>query len=297
MAIVYDPSKTIKQIAKDANVPITTVRSFIQRNGYHYKDDRAEYLKKEISLYLEKYPEASAKDIASKFGISSNTVRKYIASDMIPVARKLKGKEKKKKMSGLSVEDSDSEILKTILRLYLSESKTFSCDLTFGKGGFYKTGIKPPELIFDKNLYGENSPEGYSVRFLDESNHIQEDSLESVVLDLPVNIDPTVQDYNTFKSLDEKYDTYHEMIDLSHKLLVPGGILVFKTSDFVLRNDDTITYENEWATDNVIAYSLEHGFDLIDRFISVRNNGIMSTGSKKLTAGSKHSYFLVFRKN
>ena len=297
MAIVYDPSKTIKQIAEAANVPVTTVRSFFQRNGYHYMEDRANYLKKEISLFLEKYPAASSKEIASKFDISSNTARKYKTQDKVPGDKNIGMQNKKRKFPGLSIEDSDSLILKTILRLYIHDSKTFACDLTFGQGGFYKTGIKVPELIFDKYLFGEESPEGYNVKSLDDIKNIEEASLESVVLDLPVNIDPTVQEYNAFKSLDEKYDTYHEMIDLSKALLVTGGILVFKTSDFVLRNDDTITYVNEWATDHVIAYALEHGYDLLDRFISVRNNGIMSTGSKKLSAGSKHAYFLVFRKN
>lgn len=297
MAIVYDPSKTIKQIAEEANVPVTTVRSFFQRNGYHYMEDRADYLKKEIALYLAEHPKASTKEIASKFEISTNTVRKYITLDNITGYRNVKGEYKKQNFLGLSIEDSDSAILKTILKLYLHDSKTFACDLTFGQGGFYKTGITPPKLIFDKYQFGKESPDGYNVKPLEEITNIKVSSLESVVLDLPVNIDPTVQDYNTFKSLDEKYDTYHEMIDLSNNLLFTGGVLVFKTSDFVLRNDDTITYVNEWATDHVIAYALEHGYDLIDRFISVRNNGIISTGSKKLSAGSKHAYFLVFRKN
>lgn len=297
MAIVYDPSKTIKKIAEEANVPVSTVRSFFQRNGYHYMVDRANYLRKEISLFLEKHPQASVKEIASIFNISTNTVRKYKAFATTSTDRKVSDADKKKKLSGLSIENSDCAILKSILKLYLPANKTFACDLTFGLGGFYKTGIKLPELIFDKYLYGKESPDGFIVKSLEESKNIKEASLNSVVLDLPVNIDPKVQDYNSFKSLDEKYDTYHEMIDLSNKLLIAGGILVFKTSDFVLRNDDTITYANEWTTDNIIAYALDNGFDLIDRFISVRNNGIVITGSQKLSAGSKHAYFLVFRKN
>ena len=296
MAIIYDPSKTIKDIAKEAKVPVTTVRSFLQRNGYHYMEDRADYLKKAIFLYLKKNPEASVKEIANKYGISTNTVRKYKSLNKLQNDRKSEVNAKKKKLTGLSIENSDSAILKTILKLYFPLSKTFDCDLTFGQGGFYKTGINPPEFIYDKYLFGEKSPDGYVVKSLDETKNINSSSFESVVLDLPVNIDPTVHDYNAFKSLDEKYDTYHKMIDLSNKLLIPGGILVFKTSDFVLRNDDTISYVNEWATDNVIAYSLDHGYDLVDRFISVRNNGIIVSGSHKLSAGSKHAYFLVFKK-
>ena len=88
MAIIYDPAKIIKNIAEETNVPVTTVRSIFQRNGCHYMEDCADYLKKEICLYLEKYPKTTVKEIASIFDISSNTVRKYVALNLIQGIRR-----------------------------------------------------------------------------------------------------------------------------------------------------------------------------------------------------------------
>ena len=92
------------------------------------------------------------------------------------------------------------------------------------------------------------------------------------------------------------FDSYHDMLSLASRLLKSGGILVFKTADFVLRNDIGATFSGQWATDHAIDYALELGFDLTDRFILARRKTLQSTGSMKIRTGLKHGYFLVFTK-
>lgn len=92
------------------------------------------------------------------------------------------------------------------------------------------------------------------------------------------------------------FSTYENLIEESGRLLKEKGILIFKTSDFVLRNDKHATYAQEWATDKAVEFALEYGFELIDKFILLLNNEVVSTGSRRMKSALKHAVYLVFQK-
>lgn len=251
------------------------------------RKDNAEYKISQIINYYKPHPNATQK-VAEALGMSYPTYKKYW--------------DKIQRDSNIEIEEcvvpncpavnySDSEILKSILRLYLPQENTFECDLTYGRGGFYKS-IPQPKLRYDI----ERDLQSAFVKPLHEIGLVKDSSIKSVVIDLPVEINPHSKDYETFKNLDEKYNAYQNMIGIASRIIKQDGIMVFKTSDFVVRNDDTMAYEEEWSTDKAIEFALAEGFDLIDQFILVQHTGILTTATKKLTGSLKHSFFLVFKK-
>ena len=310
MAIVYDPSKTIEEMAQAAGVTTGKIRNFLQRNGYSYKRDNDEYWRKKVIEFDDAHPNMTSKEMAKHLGISEAKLRRYFSLNAVPnnVVNKKKNKIFPHKMS---VNSTDNAILRDILALYLPNEKTFDCDLTFGEGKFYSRGIQVPNYIFDK--YNQECPKEFNVMPLEEINMIEDWTLNSLIIDLPVAIEETrisgdekkgkvykekilKTDLNTFKSLNEMFSTYDELIRESARLLKEKGILIFKTADFVLRNDINVTYEKEWATDKAIEFALKYGFDLIDRFILLLNDEVVSTGSRRIRSALKHAVYLVFKK-
>lgn len=295
MCIFYDSSKTRQEMADAAGVSIVAVNNFLQRKKYNYRTDRANYLTKTVAEYFATHPGVSEKDAAKELQISLYRVKKYRR-----MAQGGKTESKKNAASkgplGLSVGDTDSEILRSILRIYLPGKKTFDCDLTFGKGAFYSDGLPAPEYRYDKFLFGTDGSKRYPVKSLNEAESLRDNCFTSIVVDLPISIDNDDSGVNAFDSLNSMFDSYHYMIALASRLLKPGGILVFKTADFVLRNDIEAKHEGQWATDNAIDYALEMGFDLTDRFILARRRSLATSGSMKVRTGLKHGYFLVFTK-
>lgn len=299
MDIAYDPSKTPQEMADAAGVSLTTVRNFLQRNpSIDYRTDRTNYLLEQIKALKTADPTASDKDIAETLKLSLPTVKKYRKlSESGKIINKKRNDPRKNYVKGLSVNNNDADILRDILEIHLPGRKTFDCDLTFGRGEFYSRGLQAPEYRYDKYLYEGMGSKRYPTAPLDEAMCLPDGCFESVVIDLPLCIDNLDSGVNAFKSLNGMFDSYHEMIALGSRLLKKGGILVFKTADFVLRNDDGATYSGQWATDHAIDYALELGFDLSDRFILARRESLQTTGSTKVRTGLKHGYFLVFSKN
>ena len=299
MDILYDYKKSLKDLAKETGFSEKAVSNHFNRLGYNYSKDRAEYLHRAIRSFIKKNPSATIKDIGKEFGIRShNTIKKYRSDDFV-YEDKSKRKQSKKTAPILSVGNSDHIILHNILKLYCPKEATFSCDLTIGKGGFYKRGIKLPDFRFDKNYYGEKSLVGPEVKSLDEAyNLLPDSSLKSIVIDPPSKIDPNNTDYDSFRKLEEVVPECQKMIDLSYKKLKKGGIMIIKTQDFVLRNDATVRYDGQWVADSLIDYACgDLRFQLIDKFILVINNEIMTALSQRMKNIAKYAVFLVLKKS
>lgn len=297
MGIVYDISKTPQEMADAAGVSLTEVRNFLQRSGHDYRTERANYLRKQVENFFEENPEAKLQTAADKLKMSEPTVRKYLN---LAFKGEIPSKKRKpvlnKGVTGLSVNYTDSYILYDILKIYLPGKKTFDCDLTFGTGAFYSHGIAVPEHRYDKYMFGTKAPKRNQVKSLDKTAELPNECFMSVVIDLPLCIDNKDSGINAFKSLNAMYDTYHDMLSLASRLLRPGGILIFKTADFVLRNDEEARFCGQWATDHAIDFALELGFDLTDRFILAQRKSLQTSGSMKIRTGLKHGYFLIFTK-
>ena len=293
---------TAKEMAEKEGVTINVIRNRIQRKGLDYSPQKAAYIRELVEEYFKNNPGATKSKAAKDLKMSLPTLRKYLNSSCCEdstAVRKSKEKRNNTK-SGLSVGHSDSEILRNIIDIYLSGNKTFDCDLTFGMGNFYSDGLQAPKYRYDKHTFGANGPKKYTVAPLDDTASLPDECFKSIVIDLPIVIDKCqekTKDFNAFESLNEMFYTYHEMISLAFRLLNSGGILVFKTSDFVVRNDNN-EYEGEWATDKAIEIALELGFELTDKFILVERKYLSSThlGTLKIRAGLKHGFFLVFTK-
>ena len=304
MSIVYDPSKTPQEMADAAGVSLTEVRNFLQRNSFDYRADRATYLREQVEEFFDKNPEASLKEAENALQMSIPTIKKYRSLSSAENGTSTKKKVTHKK--GLSVGNTDGEILRNILNIHLPKRLTFDCDLTYGKGAFYSEGLHVPRHRYDKLLFGHNGSKKHPVASLDEAYGLPDECFESVVIDLPVSIasdksdnsdDEPKPQVNAFDSLNSMFDAYHSMLSLASRLLKSGGILVFKTVDFVLRNDDKAVVNGQWATDHAIDYALQLGFELTDRFILARRQWLYARGSAKIRTGLRHGYFLVFTKN
>ena len=296
MSIIYDPSKTCQEMADAAGLSITAVYNFLQRNNFDHRKEHADYLTKLVGEYFANHPDATIKDATHDLQMTPYLIQEYRKSSQGGKTES-KRKASKKHQLELSVNGSDSEILRSILHIYLHDKRTFDCDLTFGRGGFYSDGLPVPDYRYDKFLFGDNGPKRNRVKSLDEAESLPDNIFGSVVIDLPIDIDNDKKSRtDAFESLNKMFDAYHDMIALASRLLKPGGILVFKTVDFVLRNDEGATYCGQWATDHAIDYALEMGFDLTDRFILARRQSLITSGSAKVRSGLKHGYFLVFTK-
>ncbi len=297
MSIVYDPSKTPQEMADAAGVSLTEVRNFLQRNFFDYRADRATYLREQVEEFFDKNPEATEKEAVEALKMSLPTIKKYLRLSFSG-ADTCSQKQKKKsvRQRGLSVGNTDGEILRDIINIYFPKRRTFDCDLTFGRGEFYAGGLQVPKHRYDKYLFDGKGSKKYPALSLDEAYGLPDGCFESVVIDLPISIDNSDSGVNAFKSLSGMFDSYHDMLSLASRLLKKGGILVFKTSDFVLRNDSEAMFSGQWATDHAIDYALELGFDLTDRFILARRQSLQTRGSMKIRTGLKHGYFLIFTK-
>lgn len=296
MSIVYDSSKTCQEIADAAGVSVIAVHNLLQRGKFDHRKEHANYLTKLVGKYFANHPDATVKDASHDLRMSAYMVKKY---SIMTHSGKIESKNKapKKHQLELSVNNTDTAILRSILHIYLPGKITFDCDLTFGRGGFYSDGLPVPDYRYDKFLFGANGSKRHPVKSLEEAESLPDNKFSSVVVDLPIDIDNDKKSRtDAFESLNKMFDAYHYMIALASRLLKPGGILVFKTVDFVLRNDEGATYCGQWATDNAIDYALEMGFDLTDRFILARRQSLITSGSAKVRSGLKHGYFLVFTK-
>lgn len=298
MGIEYDPSKTPREMAEAAGVSLTDVRNFLQRNPIcNYRADRANYFRELVKAFFSRNPDASEKDAAKALKMSLPTVRKYLRSPLPYTKKSVKGKGKEAlHKRGLSVSHTDSEILRDIIDIYLPKKRTFDCDLTFGRGEFYSGGLQVPKYRYDKYLFDKMGSKRYPALPLDDVENLRDGCFGSIVIDLPISIDNSDTGVNAFKSLNAMFDSYHEMLTLASRLIKSGGILVFKTADFVVRNTEESRFSGQWATDHAIDYALELGFNLTDRFILARHQWLQTSGSMKIRTGLKHGYFLVFTK-
>lgn len=80
------------------------------------------------------------------------------------------------------------------------------------------------------------------------------------------------------------------MIGIAHNILKPEGILVYKTTDFVVNG------RQEWISDYAIREARAAGFELIDKFIYIVPKRLMRRHSNQSFATKNHAFFFVFRK-
>lgn len=195
-------------------------------------------------------------------------------------------------MRYLSIFDADEEILKAIDDIFL-KNKWYDLDCTYSKGVFYKN-IKPPRNksdlipVYDDVIKADCT----------ELNHIQDNTLESIVFDPPFlfrnrkseNNDKMSQRFSYFKSYEELIDMYFKSLDCFKKKLKKGGYVLFKCQD--------MTDGKFYCTHNdIINYATSNGYILKDIILKKAKSKLQRDAKQQNCVAKIHSYWLVFKKN
>jgi len=188
-----------------------------------------------------------------------------------------------------SISYDQHDILKWIIQLHTGP---FHCDVTYGKGNFYRDGVPEPELKFDLVPLVPGVVQADCRRL-----PLAAESVESIVFDPPFmartgpgaalkarfgELVGTIRDLWKFYAL--------AMMEF-YRVLVRDGWLVFKCQDGVLSGVNNFTHCE------VYNLAVAIGFKPIDLFILLAKFRMMHPKHKRQRHARKyHSYFWVLRK-
>lgn len=199
----------------------------------------------------------------------------------------------KKVISTISYDEQ--EIIRDILYLH-AEGRNIDCDPTYSIGNFYKKGITAPVHKFDKFPQVTGVIEATSDKL-----PLPGQSLNVIMFDPPFVI--TGDTYGEAKEgsaiIAKRFTGFHDFNEIKTmysgslkefaRLLVEGGIVIFKCQDVVACSLNHFTHA--WA----MYEALKYGFYPKDLFILLAQNRI--TDGRTQQHGRKyHSYFWVFKK-
>lgn len=291
--IEYDPYKSVEEIAEKSGVSINAVRKYIAQRRIDRSHDDALITFRKVKDYLKRHEgeKKSHAQIARTLDISEGTLKKFLKMNEPPRLREGKVSALRSMPQPLhaSISTSEKSILEGILAAHLGGEATYDCDLTTGKGRFYKN-LPLPQNTFDIN------PETERVRLLEEAYTLPDASFKSIVIDLPdkINAASTAsnkRNFNSFPSREDLESTYQKMISLASRLLEKDGVLVVKATDFTWRE------EKVWVSDLVIYLLKKFGFRIEDKFIYSNTKLLIKINNTGQAAEEdSHSYFIVGRK-
>jgi hypothetical protein len=188
-----------------------------------------------------------------------------------------------------SISFSQDEILQNIVTLHTGP---IQCDVTFGSGCFYKKGLARPALCFDLEPRVPGVVQA-DVRELP----LQDASIQSVMFDPPflMRTGPGATLKDRFGS---KVGTIRDLLDFYklamweiHRVLVPGGWLVFKCQDGVLSGVNNFNHVE------IHNRAVIMGYKAVDLFILLAKHRMTDPTHKVQKHARKyHSYFWIFKK-
>ena len=189
-----------------------------------------------------------------------------------------------------SISFKQHEILQSIVTLHTGP---IQADVTYGSGCFYKNGVARPALCLDL------APRKPGVIAADVRHLPLKDAcLRSVMFDPPfmARTGPGATLKARFGELvgtiKDLWNFYFLAMQEVHRVLVPGGWLVFKNQDGVLSGVNNFTHAEIYAMGKNI------GFIPVDLFILLAKHRMTHPAHKRQVHARKfHSYFWVFKKN
>ena len=188
-----------------------------------------------------------------------------------------------------SISFSQDEILQSIAALHTGP---IQADVTFGSGCFYKKGLPRPAFCFDL------VPRVPGVIAADVCRlPVKDGCLRSVMFDPPfmARTGPGATLKERFGELvgtiQDLWNFYFRAMKEIHRVLIPGGWLVFKCQDGVLSGVNNFTHTE------IYQMALGLGFKPVDLFILLAKHRMMHPNHKVQRHARKyHSYFWVFKK-
>lgn len=199
-----------------------------------------------------------------------------------------------------SISYDQSEIIKGILDLHVSQG-FIDCDPTFSKGNFYKnTGINEPKLKFDLYPQTEDTIKANACQL-----PLRDNSLNCLMFDPPflatkgksLTIDDSSNKINkrfgVYPTEPELHRFYINALKEFYRVLKPNGVLIFKCQDKV---SSGIQYMSHVF---VINEAMQLGYYTKDMFILLAKNRIVANWQAENQKNSRkyHSYFLVLEKS
>ena len=332
--IIYNPELSIEEISRNSGVSQAAVRKYVKDNFIDREYDSQLVKFRRVQQYVNDNPDSSNTAVSAALGkgYSRNTVAKYRNKKNAPIPNREKllsmADPTTSKATVATVSNEDRLILATILRLDLKGDDSFDCDLTFSKGGFYRYGVQYPRHCYD--LYPEqptdlvDAPE---VKSLEEGYELPDNSLSSVVIDLPQSIsEDGMRSPEAFQSISHLALSYYKMLKLAYCKLRyltdthSGGLLIVKVGDIMwqgkmiwmskivtefatgrLTRISSPVYDELKAEAERRGSTVEKEFplfdmELVDKYVHTYDMAEVEDMTVNGHSIKAHDYFLVFRK-
>jgi len=194
-----------------------------------------------------------------------------------------------------SISYSEQEIIRDILYLHAGGG-SIECDPTYSVGNFYKKGLPEPKFRFDL------TPQAPGVIEADSSAlPLNDNSIQVIMFDPPFVISGEGYEgldegsgiiskrFTAFKSFEELKKMYSGSLKEFSRVLLDGGIVIFKCQDIV------VCAKNHFTHSWVMFEAIKNGFYPKDLFVLLARNRI-NDGRKQQHCRKYHSYFWVFKK-
>jgi hypothetical protein len=188
-----------------------------------------------------------------------------------------------------SISYSQAEILRDIIKMHTGD---IDCDVTFGRGGFYRGRTRPP-LCFDLN------PQVPGVIAADCTKlPLRDASVSVLAFDPPFTGGGTVASSriksrygNSPSGIPHLWQFYFHSLVEFHRVLKPGGWVIFKCQDAVESG------KNFFSHVRIAEQATAIGFTAKDLFILMAKHRMPTWHMKTQRHARKfHSYFWVLQR-